>query len=1250
MSNKNYTGDKMLELTDKKAYFDSINPSLINWDFYQKYIEIEPPFSSIGLVVYLRTYSRYIPQLKRREKWCETVLRTVEYSLSLDAATNRIEKQAEAEELFDAIFNLRVFPAGRTLWIGGTEAARKYPTSNYNCFSGETEFLTSEGYRRFDSFNDGDPVTVLSRTNGQPGWKNATVKNFGQDRLMKLVLRKLKTKREIYVTANHRWLIHSTKGAKVTECTTEELKPGMLIPAIKSGINKVDSCSVHRDAFTEIPLRKIDVKWTVESIESTERIEDVWCIVEPETQTFALADGILTRNCSYSAIDSFSSIVEGFYMLLVGAGFGFSIEKKYLDNLPPIYKDLKIYHLPYEGWVEGVPDTTIYFSQKNLAIDLLPVDLAMTDSEFDRFISPKVTEKDRGCYLIIGDSKEGWCTALKFLFWAYQNLGKIKQVVIDYSRVRPKGTPLKTFGGRASGHEALQEFFERIEAIIGEKGDQLASTQILDICNAMGMAVVVGGVRRSSEIALGDKNDSDFVVAKKNLWSDPALENKRYRTMSNNSVVLYENPGLHWFQEVMESVKNNGEPGFVAIGNANKRLKSRCITNDLEFHKRSGTNPCFCEKTWIHTEYGPRQIKDLIGKQVALYVDGSLFSTDRRGFYKTGHKTIYRLTTNEGFFLDATDNHPILTVKTQTNKNTDYEWQEIKNLIPEQKIALNNHSFIQPWTGEGTMDEGYLLGSLIGNKSVRKTGDILQYWDENECSEDSMEDTNSYLGKKQDIAVCYEEQNQYQQFQSQFFHELCSQCGVPDAKTRIISDDVEKASYDFYIGFFAGFFDANGSPQGEHGKGFRIHLYHANHDNLIRVQRMLLRVGINSKIYWHQLVISKDNLFRFVKLISLKNTRKSKLLNSFLSQYKRKPYRDAFVATIKSIEPIGDFDVYDCSVPSIHRFDANGIVVHNCAEIMLDSKGVCNLSEVNIAAHIKDGEIDTELLERSVRLATRIGSRMTCVDLFHPEWDAVQKRDRLLGVSLTGIMTAVDLINEPSFSLEKLFKYLQKIVDSESFTYHDHLGIPRPLLASCIKPSGTLSLLPGVSPGIHRDYAPYYLRRVRVSKSDPIALGLRSLGIPCVPENGQGENLDAEQCRTWVFTFPIRTNAPIRSIDESAIVQLERYKLSMQCWSQHSTSVTISVEENEWDEVAHWLYKNYDDFVGVSFLPKFDSHNSPYPQLPMESCDQEKYEELAALMPSFTEEEFLALIASFEVIYEEYELDSGCDTGACPVR
>lgn len=315
--------------------------------------------------------------------------------------------------------------------------------------------------------------------------------------------------------------------------------------------------------------------------------------------------------------------------------------------------------------------------------------------------------------------------------------------------------------------------------------------------------------------------------------------------------------------------------------------------------------------------------------------------------------------------------------------------------------------------------------------------------------------------------------------------------------------------------------------------------------------------------------------------------------------------------------------------------------VNPCSEILLDSRGMCNLTTLNVCKFVdSNGKVMlNELLETQKRSA-RAGYRMTCMRMELPKWDNVQKRDRLLGCSFTGWQ---DFVNMTHISKEEQVEILNKMYEAAregADTYADQLGTNRPKLVSTCKPSGTVSCLCGSSPGVHFSHSPYYIRRVRIVANDPLLKVCEKLGYTINIENGESE----ENYTTKVVDFPMKAPEGVTKYDVSAIDQLEIYKMMMNSYIDMNCSITISVKDNEWEDVEQWLWDNWDCVVGVSFL---SLSNSFYNLMPYESISKEKYDELMKNFKVFEPN----LIKQFEK--NEIEIDTGnveCENGVCPVR
>ena len=275
-----------------------------------------------------------------------------------------------------------------------------------------------------------------------------------------------------------------------------------------------------------------------------------------------------------------------------------------------------------------------------------------------------------------------------------------------------------------------------------------------------------------------------------------------------------------------------------------------------------------------------------------------------------------------------------------------------------------------------------------------------------------------------------------------------------------------------------------------------------------------------------------------------------------------------------------------------------------CSEIILRPNQFCNLTEVVVRA-----TDSMEDLERKVRLATILGtiqSTYTKFPYLRKVWNKNTEEERLLGVSLTGIMDN-SLMTIKNKGLEKTLEHLRGICVSTNAEWADRLGIPVAAAITCVKPSGTVSQLVDSASGIHARHSPYYIRTVRGDNKDPLTQFMTDQGIPsepCVMKPDQ----------TTVFSFPVKS--PTKAVvteDMTAIEQLDTWLMYQRHWCEHKPSVTINVRKDEWFEVGAFVYKYFDEMSGVSFLP-YNEHT--YQQAPYQEVDEAQYKDLLSSMPS----------------------------------
>ena len=293
-----------------------------------------------------------------------------------------------------------------------------------------------------------------------------------------------------------------------------------------------------------------------------------------------------------------------------------------------------------------------------------------------------------------------------------------------------------------------------------------------------------------------------------------------------------------------------------------------------------------------------------------------------------------------------------------------------------------------------------------------------------------------------------------------------------------------------------------------------------------------------------------------------------------------------------------------------------------CSEIILRDKQFCNLSEVVVRAN----DTKESLLEK-VRLATIMGTFQSTLDKFQflsAEWYKNTTEERLLGVSLTGIMDCKVTNNPDPKFLEEMRSEARKTNEK----YAKLLDVPVSASITCVKPSGSVSQLVDSASGIHARHSDYYVRTIRLDKKDSLYEFLKDKGVQVEDEQFRPDS-------TAVFSFPIK--APKGSItrnDKTALEQLDLWLIYQRHWCEHKPSVTITVRDEEWVEVAAWVYKHFDEISGISFLPHSD-HS--YVQAPYQECTKEEYQALLKKTP----------VVNFEELIEEDDMTVASQTLAC---
>jgi len=712
------------------------------------------------------------------------------------------------------------------------------------------------------------------------------------------------------------------------------------------------------------------------------------------------------------------------------------------------------------------------------------------------------------CFVLpIEDSLESIFDAVKHMALIQQSGGGTG---FSFSRLRPRGDIVKSTHGVASGPVSFIHVFDTATSVIKQ-----------------------GGKRRGANMGILHVNHPDiieFITSKTrenkltNFNISVAVDDKFMEAVESDTHYELINPRT---QETVKKIRareiwdliitmawQTGDPGLVFIDEINRHNPTPALG------KIESTNPCVTADTWIMTEDGPKQVSELIGREFVGIINGEKWKSNG-GFFSRGVKPVYRLRTSEGFEVCLTADHPVKKVKRMTRYVIETEWTRAGELEPGDRVVINNHRNFKGWQGKYDENEGYLIGLLLGDGTIKRDKAVLSSWMEGgaRAVRKTAYRCMNKLPHRSDFRgwMKVRGRNEYR-MSTGYLRKLAAELGLrPGLKT--ITPEMEKTSSSFYKGFLRGLFDADGSPQGNQRKGTSVRLSQSNLEILKAVQRMLLRLGISSKIYknrrdegtrelpghkkeynikpQHELVISNDNIVQFREKVGFSDTDKIEKLEEILNSYTRRPNRDRFIARVEELVPEGEEEVYDVRIPKINAFDANGFVVHNCGEQPLLPYESCNLGSVNLARMTRGGEIDWERLSRVVGLAVRFLDDTIEVNRFPlPEIASITRGNRKIGLGVMGFADTLIQLGIPYNSTdalrlaEKVMKFIQDRAAKASRELAETRGVfpnhpqsvfqepRRNATLTTIAPTGTISIIAGCSSGIEPLFAISFVRNV----------------------------------------------------------------------------------------------------------------------------------------------------------------------------
>ena len=608
----------------------------------------------------------------------------------------------------------------------------------------------------------------------------------------------------------------------------------------------------------------------------------------------------------------------------------------------------------------------------------------------------------------------------------------------DFSTLRPKGAPVKGVGADASGPLSFMDVWDAMCRTIMSAGSRRGAMMAVMRCDHPDIEAFVEAKGEPGRLRMFNLSvlvsDAFMTAVKEDGAWELSFDGVAYKTVRARDL----------WDKIMRATYAYAEPGVVFIDAIN-RLNNLAYCETIH-----ATNPCVTADTWVQTTAGPRQVRELVGVPFAAVVDGRPHPSAPRGFFPTGHKPVVRLKTRQGHELRLTADHPVRRVTAKTRWRLDHEWVAAGELAPGDEVLLHDHRAGAEWTGALAEDEGYLIGLLVGDGTVKSDKAVLSAWPGAVAANggfarpgvagvmDRAHAAALSLPHRREFSGWFEVPGRGEyRLATGALKRLAAGLGiVPGNKT--IGAAVERTSAAFYRGFLGAFFDADGSVQGTQAKGVGVRLAQSDLARLQAVQRMLLRLGIVSTIYPerrpaglrlmpdgkggqraypcaadHELVIAGANLARFDQVIGFADTDKRSKLKTRLAGYQRALNRERFTAEIASVTEDGTEVVFDVLVPGVNAFDANGLVVHNCGEQPLPPYGACLLGSVNLARLVdapftEAATLDTEALARLVTTAVRMMDNVIDVSGFPlPQQEHEAKAKRRIGLGVTGLADAL---------------------------------------------------------------------------------------------------------------------------------------------------------------------------------------------------------------------------------------------------
>jgi len=915
-------------------------------------------------------------------------------------------------------------------------------------------------------------------------------------------------------------------------------------------------------------------------------------------------ENLAQYNCSFIAIERLKDFSEILYILMCGTGVGYSVERKYVNKLPVI-KDRR--------------------------------------------------ETDEVTQIVFEDSKMGWARGFSEVI---DCLWEGQPFECDYSKIRPRGARLKTFGGRASGNQPLMDLVKFVTDIVERnRGFQIRSIDAHDICCKIAEVVVVGGVRRClpywstiftkngikkiADITTDDEVEVGGVVypVKGKVFSGKQKTLKIFHDFGvlectpNHKVAVFEDTSTKFIFKQAQDIKPDDRlvwdnSGYTGQDTALPENTEKFHFNSTKFVIPELTNDIAWLIGYIHGNghIASRCLEITAATQhrnVLEYAESIFHKFKLTGKISKGNGDCLRLRVNSAQLCRWFE-------KNIKKANTDI-------VIPS--FILNAKKDIR---------RAYLAGLFDADGRSRSDGICEQATTIYESFSKQIVSTLAGLGIATSVYFGSAEKRREEGVDAKDFYSVYVR-GITNRKrwlTEIapftVSGKMTRIGYegspaDFkykasMLNFPAGWkSDGNVTvaaaishdliedhkyypvPVKSIEEGELVDTYDIEVENIEMFTTDGIVVHNSACISLSDLT---DNEMSNAKSGEFWHTDPQRSLSNNSVSYTRKPDIISFIDEWKNLyrSKSGERGIFS-RIAAIKKAGENGrrdgskiIGTNPCGEILLRSRQLCNLTEVVVRP-----EDTFESLKKKIQIATLMGTwqaGFTKFKFLDKAWKINCEEEALLGVSLTGLRDHM-ILGNVNDRAKKWLSDLKHVAIATNKKVAERIGINQATAITCIKPSGTVSLLVDSSPGAHvrPTNTGYYIRRIRISATDPLFKLMKDAGFKAKCEVGQ----TPETCSTWVLEFPSKSPEGSHMMkEETAMEQLEYWKMLRSFYCEHNPSITITIDEEDWLNTAAWVYSNFDDVGGLTFLPSTDH---VYQLAPFEDIDEKTYNAVFPLVP-----------------------------------